>query len=68
MTDKEIAEWWSAIDDAAVKAPTMKDNEGTRCRRCKKGKYTETSIHNDIDGTRTCPKCYHTVPHMDIVR
>lgn len=68
MSEEEIAAWWAAIDELAKKAPVTRDNEGKRCRICGKGKYTETSIHDDIDGTRTCPKCYHTVPHMEIVR
>ena len=35
---------------------------GKRCVKCKKGKYGETSIHNDIEGTKTCNSCGHTLP------
>jgi hypothetical protein len=35
---------------------------GKKCIRCKKGTYGETSIHNDIEGTKSCSSCGHTLP------
>jgi len=67
-TQEEVDAWWAAIHKAAAKAPTMRDNEGRRCTHCKNGVYRERSIHDDIDGTRTCTYCYHSVPHQEIVR
>ena len=42
------------------------DMTGKKCKKCKKGKYTETSIHDDIDGVLHCDKCGHEVKrHTD---
>jgi hypothetical protein len=40
-----------------------KDRMGTTCTKCKKGKYKETSIHDDWDGVLHCSntKCNHEV-------
>jgi hypothetical protein len=35
---------------------------GKKCVKCKKGTYGEVSVHNDIDGTKTCNACGHTLP------
>lgn len=39
------------------------DRTGTRCTKCRKGKYKETSLHDDIDGVLHCSndKCRHQV-------
>ncbi len=34
-----------------------KDMTGQTCEKCKKGKYQETSIHDDMDGVLHCTKC-----------
>lgn len=39
----------------------MKDMTGTKCKNCGKGKYKETSIHDDMDGMLHCPKCGHGI-------
>ena len=33
------------------------DMTGKKCKKCKKGKYKETSIHDDMDGVLHCSKC-----------
>ena len=35
------------------------DMLGKKCEACKKGKYQETSIHDDWDGMLHCNKCGH---------
>lgn len=35
------------------------DMKGKKCLKCKKGKYEETSIHDDWDGVLHCNKCGH---------
>lgn len=32
-----------------------------KCQKCKKGKYRETSIHDDIDGVLHCNDCGHKI-------
>jgi len=44
------------------------DVSGKKCIKCKKGTYGETSIHNDIQGTRTCSSCGHTLPTQSTKR
>jgi ribosomal protein L37AE/L43A len=34
-----------------------KDMTGQTCEKCKRGKYQETSIHDDMDGVLHCTKC-----------
>lgn len=45
-----------------VKPEKTIDITGKKCVRCKKGTYGETSIHNDIEGTKSCSSCGHTLP------
>lgn len=33
------------------------DYKNKKCLRCKKGKYIEMNIHDDIHNTVTCNKC-----------
>lgn len=35
----------------------VKDMMGKKCESCKKGKYKETSFHDDMDGVLHCDKC-----------
>lgn len=37
------------------------DNIDKRCSQCKKGKYIETSLFDDIDGKLHCSKCKHEI-------
>lgn len=37
------------------------DMMGKRCMHCHKGKYKETSVHDDWEGKLHCPKCGHEV-------
>lgn len=39
----------------------MLDRTNTKCTKCKKGKYIETSINDDKDGVLHCNKCGHEV-------
>lgn len=39
----------------------IKDYNGTICHKCKKGRYQETSIHDDLDGVVHCSKCDHKI-------
>lgn len=43
----------------------MKDNINKQCKKCKKGKYIETSIHDDIDGVLHCSNCDHKVKRYE---
>lgn len=45
-----------------VKPEKTIDITGKKCVRCKKGTYGETSIHNDIERTKSCSSCGHTLP------
>jgi len=38
------------------------DMTGKRCSKCGKGKYKETSYHDDMDGVLHCTKCGQEVP------
>ena len=33
------------------------DYRNKKCKKCKKGKYVELTLHDDIHGTVTCNKC-----------
>lgn len=35
----------------------LKDNRGKKCRKCKKGKYKETCLMDDLSGTLHCDTC-----------
>jgi transcription elongation factor Elf1 len=35
------------------------DMKGKTCVKCKKGKYNETSIQDDMHGVLHCDKCGH---------
>lgn len=37
------------------------DRKGTKCTKCRKGTYEETSIHDDWDGKLHCSSCKHEV-------
>jgi hypothetical protein len=39
--------------------PKTKDMSGQTCIKCEKGKYIETSLHDDWEGTLHCSKCNH---------
>lgn len=45
-----------------VKPEKTIDITGKKCVRCKKGTYGEASVHNDIEGTKSCSSCGHTLP------
>lgn len=36
------------------------DMTGKTCFKCEKGKYKETSVHDDLDGKLHCDKCGHS--------
>ena len=38
-----------------------KDQTDTTCKFCKKGKYVETSVMDDISGKLHCNRCSHEV-------
>ena len=38
---------------------TKVDMKGKTCVKCKKGKYNETSIQDDMHGVLHCDKCGH---------
>jgi len=44
-------------DGKVIIEPLTKDMKGKKCKKCKKGYYEETSIHDDWDGTLHCDKC-----------
>ena len=37
------------------------DRKGQKCETCKKGKYTETSQMDDLEGVLHCEKCQHKI-------
>ena len=39
----------------------MKDRTNTLCKKCKKGKYIETSVMDDMFGDLHCSNCKHRV-------
>lgn len=51
--DREIIRTKQGVEEGS----TQKDMTGQTCEKCKKGKYQETSIHDDMDGVLHCTKC-----------
>lgn len=59
--------WYREVAKKALAAKRYKpdsenedvDMKGKTCKKCKKGKYDETSIYDDWDGKLHCVKCGH---------
>lgn len=43
-------------------------NKGKLCKNCKKGRYGENSIYDNMYGTLSCPKCSHSVPQDELTK
>jgi len=43
------------------------DMTGKECDHCHEGYYTETSIHDDLDGVLHCSECGHEVKRWRVV-
>lgn len=39
----------------------LKDNKGKKCKSCKKGKYKETCLMDDLSGCLHCNNCNERV-------
>lgn len=39
----------------------MVDMTGTKCTKCRKGIYIETTMNDDRDGVLHCSKCNHGI-------
>ena len=47
---------------------TMYDMTNCQCEKCNKGRYVETSIHDDWDGVLHCDECgYRITRHRAII-
>ena len=45
------------VEQGVAEEAENKDMTGQPCEKCKRGKYQETSIHDDMDGVLHCTKC-----------